>query len=58
MKKNYLKIVKIDKNKKLFNYEKKILIKDLILNLRIGYYETEKEKSQNKRCPCIHPFGA
>ena len=46
MKKNNLKIVKIDKNKKLFNYEKKILIKNLILNLRLGYYETEKEKNQ------------
>ena len=28
MKKNNLKIVKIDKNKSLFNYEKKVLIKD------------------------------
>jgi len=27
MKKNNLKIVRIDKNKSLFNYEKKILIK-------------------------------
>ena len=27
MKKNNLKVVKIDKNKSLFNYEKKILIK-------------------------------
>ena len=46
MKKNNLKIVKIDKNKNLFNYEKKILIKDLILDLKLGYYEFEKEKSQ------------
>ena len=30
MKKNNLKIVKINKNKSLFNYEKKILIKELI----------------------------
>ena len=29
MKKNNLKIVKIDKNKGLFNYEKKILINDV-----------------------------
>ena len=29
MKKNNLKIVKIDKNKSLFNYEKKILINEL-----------------------------
>jgi dihydroneopterin aldolase len=46
MKKNNLKIVKIDKNKKLFNYEKKILIKDLTLDLQLGYYNFEKEKKQ------------
>ena len=46
MKKNNLKIVKIDKSKSLFNYEKKILINDLILDLRLGYYEFEKDKSQ------------
>ena len=46
MKKNNLKIVKIDKNKSLFNYEKKILIKDLILNLKLGYYNFEKDKPQ------------
>ena len=46
MKKNNFKIVKIDKNKSLFNYEKKILINDLILDLKLGYYDFEKEKSQ------------
>ncbi|MDC1010926.1 dihydroneopterin aldolase [Candidatus Pelagibacter sp.] len=46
MKKNNLKIVKIDKNKSLFNYEKKILIKELILSLKLGYYDFEKEKTQ------------
>ena len=46
MKKNNLNIVKIDKNKNLFNYEKKILIKKLILNLKLGYYDFEKEKPQ------------
>ena len=46
MKKHNLKIVKIDKNKSLFNYEKKVLIKELILNLRLGYYEFEKAKPQ------------
>ena len=46
MKKNNLKIVKIDKNKKLFNYEKKILIKDLTLDLQLGYYDFEKGKKQ------------
>ena len=46
MKKNNLKVVKIDKNKRLFNYEKKVLIKDLALDLKLGYYDFEKEKSQ------------
>tara|TARA_B100001540_G_scaffold11377_1_gene10104 strand:+ start:392 stop:817 length:426 start_codon:yes stop_codon:yes gene_type:complete len=46
MKKNNLKIVKIDKNKGLFNYEKKILINELILNLKLGYYDFEKIKTQ------------
>ena len=46
MKKNNLKIVKIDQNKSLFNYEKKILIKDLTLDLKLGYYDFEKEKKQ------------
>ena len=46
MKKNNLKVVKIDKNKTLFNYEKKILIKDLTLDLKLGYYDFEKDKPQ------------
>ena len=46
MKKNNLRIVKINKSKSLFNYEKKILINELILDLKLGYYEFEKEKSQ------------
>ena len=46
MKKNNLKVVKIDKNKSLFNYEKKILIKDLALDLKLGYYNFEKDKPQ------------
>ena len=46
MKKNNFKIVKIDRKKKLFNYEKKVLIKDLLLDLKLGYYDFEKEKSQ------------
>ena len=46
MKKNNFKIVKIDKNKSLFNYEKKILINDLVLDLKLGYYDFEKEKVQ------------
>ena len=46
MKKSSLKVVKIDKDKSLFNYEKKILIKELTLDLKLGYYEFEKEKPQ------------
>ena len=46
MKKNNLKVVKIDKNKILFNCEKKILIKDLTLDLKLGYYDFEKDKLQ------------
>ena len=46
MKKNNLRIVKINKSKSLFNYEKKILINELILDLKLGYYDFEKEKSQ------------
>ena len=43
MKKNNLKIVKIDKNKSLFNYEKKILINELILDLKLGYTILKKK---------------
>ena len=46
MKKNNFKIVKIDKAKSLFNYEKKILINELVLDLKLGYYDFEKEKAQ------------
>ena len=46
MKKNNLKVVKIDKARTLFNYEKKILINELILDLKLGYYDFEKEKAQ------------
>ena len=46
MRKNNFNIVKIDKSKSLFNYEKKILINDLVLDLKLGYYDFEKEKAQ------------
>jgi len=46
MKKNNLKIIKIEKNKSLFNYEKKVLIKELILDLKLGYFDFEKLKTQ------------
>ena len=42
MKKNNFKIIKIDKSKSLFNYEKKVLINELILDLKLGYYDFEK----------------
>ena len=46
MRKNNIEIFRIDKTKNLFNYEKKVLIKELILNLKLGYYDFEKEKPQ------------
>ena len=46
MKRSNFKVVKIDKNKSLFNYEKKVLIKELILNIKLGYFDFEKEKPQ------------
>ena len=46
MKKSNLNIVKIDKSKNLFNYEKKILINELILDLKLGYYDFERKKAQ------------
>ena len=46
MKKNNIEIFRISKTKNLFNYEKKVLIKELILNLKLGYYDFEKEKPQ------------
>ena len=46
MAKNDFKIVKINKTKSLFYYEKKILINELILDLKLGYYDFEKVKAQ------------
>ncbi len=46
MKKSNFTVVKIEKNKSLFNYEKKVLIKELILDLKLGYYDFEKENPQ------------
>ena len=44
MRKNNLKIIKLEKA--LFNYEKKVLIKELILSLKLGYYDFEKATPQ------------
>ena len=46
MRKNNFNIIKIHKKKNLFNYEKKVLIKELILDLKLGDYDFEKEKTQ------------
>ena len=46
MKRSNLNVVKINKSKKLFNYEKKVLVKELLLDLKIGYFDFEKEKKQ------------
>ena len=46
MKKNNIEIFRIGKTKNLFNYEKKVLIKDLLLDLKLGYYDFEKENPQ------------
>ena len=46
MKKNNFKVIKINKNKILFNYEKKVIIKELILDLKLGYFDFEKKNPQ------------
>jgi len=46
MRKNNFKVVKSDKKESLINYEKKILINELILDLKLGYYDFEKVKAQ------------
>ena len=50
MKKNNFKVIKINNNKSLFNYEKKVIIKELILDLKLGYFDFEKEKPQKVKC--------
>ena len=42
------KLISLDKKQKTnFDYKKKVIIKDLLLNFVIGYYSTEKTKKQN-----------
>ena len=42
------KLISLDKKQKTnFDYKKKVIIKDLLLNFVIGYYSTEKAKKQN-----------
>ncbi len=42
------KLISLDKKQKInFDYKKKVIIKDLLLNFVIGYYSAEKAKKQN-----------
>ena len=42
------KLISLDKKQKTnFDYKKKVIIKDLLLNFAIGYYSAEKAKKQN-----------
>lgn len=42
------KLISLDKKQKTnFDYKKKVIIRDLLLNFVIGYYSTEKTKKQN-----------
>ena len=42
------KLISLDKKQKTnFDYKKKVIIKDLLLNFIIGYYSAEKTKKQN-----------
>ena len=42
------KLISLDKKQKTnFDYKKKAIIKDLLLNFVIGYYSAEKAKKQN-----------
>ena len=54
MKKSNLKVIKI--GKVLFNYEKKILIKDLTLDLKLGYFDFEKNNKPALKWFVEHEF--
>ena len=48
MNKKKFKLISLNKKQKSnFDYKKKIIIKDLLLNIIIGYYSVEKVKKQN-----------
>ena len=48
MNKKKFKLISLDKKQKTnFDYKKKVIIKDLLLNFVIGYYSAEKAKKQN-----------
>ena len=44
MKKNNFKIIKLEKSKSLFNYEKKVIISELILNLKLSLEANYEDK--------------
>ena len=46
MKKNKFKLIELSKKKFAYNYDKKIIINDLILKILLGYYDFEKIKKQ------------
>ena len=46
MKKNKFKLIELSKKKFSYNYDKKIIINDLILKILLGYYDFEKIKKQ------------
>ena len=46
MKKNKFRLIEFSKKKFRYNYDKKIIIKDLILKIFLGYYDFEKLKKQ------------
>ena len=48
MSKKKFELLSINKKQKLnFSYKKKIIVRDLLLNIVIGYYRSEKIKKQN-----------
>ena len=48
MNKKKFELLSINKKQKLnFSYKKKIIVRDLLLNIVIGYYRLEKIKKQN-----------
>ena len=48
MSKKKFELLSINKKQKLnFSYKKKIIVRDLLLNIVIGYYRLEKIKKQN-----------
>ena len=48
MNKKKFELLSINKKQKLnFSYKKKIIVRDLLLNIVIGYYRSEKIKKQN-----------